>query len=292
MADEEADYKIITLPTCCVDRKLKSFTFGKNGCYLYDDKYNNVYEIVQYSEDRRSWFVGERVVQNGSLQMVTQVDPLFIILPNLIGDSKLFKSLEDIFGDDKGSTIMIKIFETNKRSDICCIADVKELDNEIYYRLDEKKLITWLKAKVNQIINCLQQMKIEVSVNSTKIAGFSSARDTKTDEKEYIRYAVNLLSKYLPEDVLTSLREIYNLEKEKEIEPETKPIASSTPKGQKRPIDGAKCEPIDNYCKEEVPVNGAAKKAKLSRSQKELEKASKQSGIRSISSFFTKKPSN
>lgn len=53
MADEEADYKIITLPNCCVDRKLKSFTFGKNGCYLYDDKYNNVYEIVQYSEDRR-----------------------------------------------------------------------------------------------------------------------------------------------------------------------------------------------------------------------------------------------
>ena len=229
------------------------------------------------------------VVQDGSLQMITRVDPLFIILPNLIVSKKLFKSLEDIIGEDKGATIMIKIFETNEKT-ISLIADVKELDNEIYYRLDEKKLILWLKAKVNQIIKCLQHLNINVSSTSTKVANFSSARETKADEKDYVGYALNLLSKYLPEDIFTSMSEIYHLKEE--VEPEPKPVTNSTPKGQKRPIGGVKCEPIDNYCTEEVPVNGASKKARLTRSQKELEKASKQSGIRSISTFFTKKPSN
>ncbi|XP_015786306.1 ribonuclease H2 subunit B [Tetranychus urticae] len=288
MTSEDRDYKVITLPRACLGKKLKSFKFGKDGSYLFDAEYSNVYEVVEYKEQNRSWFMGDIVIKDGSLLMITRVDPLFLILPCLIENKQVFATLQGITEENTGASTLIKALIPNEREIMSSVAETKDFEDEIYYRLDEKKLMIWLKAKVKNVVKCLKAIGVDVSQKSNKVNKFVSGRQEETNEKDYIIYALNLLAKYLHDDHLKALQETYNVKINAEPEPESK----ATPKGTKRSFNETKtekCEPIENYYSTETHTNGESKKVKMSRSQKELQQAANKSGVRKISQFFKKK---
>ena len=69
---------------------------GEGAQYLLNTSSSTLYEILNFREDNRTWFLGDRIVDDGSLLLSTPVDPTFIILPSLIRDRnyKTFVSRE------------------------------------------------------------------------------------------------------------------------------------------------------------------------------------------------------
>lgn len=60
---------------------------GQPTKYCLDDLKNKIYELVTFSEPYRSWFIGETVKSDGSLLMVTPVNPIFLGI-SFIQDTK------------------------------------------------------------------------------------------------------------------------------------------------------------------------------------------------------------
>lgn len=64
----------------------KSFTFltlphpstGIPSKYCLDNVKKKIYETVTFSEEYRSWFIGESVKSDGNLIMVTPINPLLL----------------------------------------------------------------------------------------------------------------------------------------------------------------------------------------------------------------------
>ena len=49
----------------------------------------DLYEVVRYIEDHRSWFIEDTVKSNGNFYMISKFDPLFLVLPFLRAAKKL-----------------------------------------------------------------------------------------------------------------------------------------------------------------------------------------------------------
>lgn len=66
---ENDSFTIITLPHPADGRPTK---------YSLDEKHKKLYEVVSYSEPHRSWFIGESVKSDGSIQLLTPINPVFL----------------------------------------------------------------------------------------------------------------------------------------------------------------------------------------------------------------------
>lgn len=66
---ENNNFNIITLPHPAGGKPVK---------YCLDDINKKIYEIISYDEPYRSWFIGETVKSDGSVQMCTTIHPIFL----------------------------------------------------------------------------------------------------------------------------------------------------------------------------------------------------------------------
>lgn len=66
---ENSNFNIITLPHPA---------HGKPAKYCLDDAHKKIYEVVTFDEPHRSWFIGETVKSDGSIKMMTLVNPVFL----------------------------------------------------------------------------------------------------------------------------------------------------------------------------------------------------------------------
>lgn len=54
------------------------------GCqFLLCEQSHTLFEIMEFKEEPRSWFIDNTVQQDGTLLISTPVDPIFMILPYL-----------------------------------------------------------------------------------------------------------------------------------------------------------------------------------------------------------------
>ncbi|CAK0787484.1 hypothetical protein CVIRNUC_010704 [Coccomyxa viridis] len=166
---------------------------GEPAEYLLID--GHLQEVNWYKERFRSWFVGDAVLEDGSMYLCTPVDPLFLALPLLessrmqaAGEQGVFCEAEQLLQrEDNPSHAQLAELLQGSFSLLC---DVKSAGGDEYFRLNDEKVLAWLRCKVKVLRNSLVD-----SSNSFAALG--------TDALTV--YVIGLLGEYLSEDWMKRL---------------------------------------------------------------------------------------
>ena len=112
-----------------------------------------------------SWFVGNYVVSDGQLYVMTQVDPLFFLLPKLLKDatdasaSQKWQPLEQIL-EDIPEVIHACLGQDKKQLGHIC--DSYEMDeDEFFFKFSKTKTLKWLEKKQQAIYQVLRKQLLE-----------------------------------------------------------------------------------------------------------------------------------
>eukprot|EP00890_Picochlorum_soloecismus_P000950 jgi/Picsp_1/1856/NSC_05323-R1_ribonuclease h2 subunit b len=137
-----------------------------------------------------SWFVNDSVISDGSLYLWTPVHVVFIMLPALEKAQKqgMFCSLDhvvDFLQGKNGEQHSLLGVVKSKQEDIKQVCEWKENGGEVYFKLDDGKLLEWLSRRVGIIKNHLE------SNDETFRA---------LDSQALSAYAIGILSEYLSDE--------------------------------------------------------------------------------------------
>lgn len=159
-------------------------------------------QVAKPPEERGSWFLGNVVKQDGSVQLVSEVDVIFLVAPLLAtAADKRFVPLSDIWD---GSTHRLNYRKLAKcdLSAVRFVCETKEAGGDMYYRFSESRMLTWMVAKVDRLV----------------------AQQQLTPEE-----AVGLVSQYADKRYEAQLESLYGLDakissKRKSLEPVPAPV--------------------------------------------------------------------
>ena len=170
-----------------------------------------------------SWFVGEEVLCDGSMLLGNRIDPLFLMLSIMAKVSDKFAPLDQIFTEassksenDSNSNSHSHKYSSELlflvRPSIEKICDVNDCmgDDMLLYRLNEGKVLNWLKKKVSRTEGVLATIEAEESqilLEDSNNTNFSKTFNFGDKEKKKQLEAVgqdknkdnseqNILSKY------------------------------------------------------------------------------------------------
>jgi len=245
--------------------------------YAFTPKDSGVFEVNQFSEDKRSWFLDNSVQSDGTLYLTTRVDPLFLILPFIV-KAKHTSPLDQILTDEEYPDIG-RLESCIKSKSVENIADMKTAGSYEVWRYNENKTLEWLGKKVTKLSNHLRERRFNVQQTSVS-ANYIKSCDSEVPESSYLRYAHGMISEYLSEELCMLLEKHLNL---------PALTHSSNQESKEPPSKRQKMssEPLEDYSKDQ-PLNSATKeKTQVSAKSKALATAAK--GSRNIASFFTKK---
>jgi len=198
----ENDPIIISLP------HPKRNTFAK--FIVFNDK---LLEIQRMIEDPSSWFIDNTVQQDGSLYIASPIDPLFLLI-NLLEENRrkteshegYFCELTQILSHSK-CTGFLQLNNIYKDVDLSLICDIRD-GNEPLYRLNDEKLIQWLRCKVKKLIE-----KIEVSpsiIPAAQAVTFRS-KEKKLTKEEILHFSLGLISEYIDSKTLENLSSSFGI---------------------------------------------------------------------------------
>lgn len=279
----------------------------------------------------RTWFIGEEVVADGKLIVMTPMDPMFLLVyllrvPQARDGSKgNFRPMQDIIEEvsttiaDASEKIAQKDPSLNVSADdiisflsldfvqssIKRVCDVKAITDEItVYRYSHDVVLENLKSKVGRLSDPRVAEISRTLVRSLAKDGLMDDGKEELLELGRIKLACELLSQYLPRDILQELIASYDLSKldahvktvrDEElallaVAPDTRKRAKSVAAGdknQKRKKDTKATASADGNAADE----GDKKKKKDAKSSHGVEKLKKANvaGMSKLSTFFTKK---
>lgn len=254
-----------------------------------------IYEVTSYKEDYGSWLINETVQQDGSMKIVTPVDPIFLVLPYLRKAEKQmgkFMTLDQIVTDNNYPQCH-RLLDCGGLSELerCC--DVKGDDDLKAYRYNKEKALDWLKAKVERIAQTLEHSTVHCAASGSQSATFvRSSKGKEATKDDYLRYAVGLISDYLHPELSKELFAFMGIkEVEKSKPPAVKEEAVSEPPAKKAKVakNSSSSEPEEDYSKYFAKDKKEKAKTKMTSGQRQLSKVDK-TGMKSISSFFGKAP--
>jgi len=281
--------KVLVLPEIALDKAAeKNITVVKlihpkteePTCFLYNPHINKLFELLSFNEDHRCWFLGARVIPDGSLQLSTPISPLLLALPYLAKASKLVP-LDQVLEDDRCPSTDSVLLPCLPPSLLSLVADRKGDEDLNVWKFQEDKALEWLHQKVTKITSVLKTQKVDLSGGATSL----NYKTEEGSEVEYQRIALGIIEEYLPKDMADKLVNKLGLPEEKVNKQAggQKRLSSeggdSTPKAKR-----AKVEALEDYSKNDVK---SAIKEEQSAKQKALAQAAK--GTKSISSFFSRK---
>jgi ribonuclease H2 subunit B len=285
MITEESNLEVRTdidcRPAFCQLRHPKS---GEAILYMFTDGGQRVHDVMTFDEDgRRSWFVGNLVLSDGSMIVTTPVDPVFLVLPYLIQASKTgkFMSVECLLVDSELPECR-RLAACCSANELCTVADVKDAGGDCnVYRYNSEKTLVWLRQKVEALVSALQQN--DVNANASVATFIRSKCDAESSNDEYIKYACGMICEYLSNDLSQLLTDSLGLKDDAENY-----ANEDMPHLKRARLESAlPMTPVEDYSMHGA-VAGNRKPEKLTNAQKQLSKVDKK-GIKSISSFFTAK---
>lgn len=241
----------------------------------------SIYELLQFNEKCRSWFINDTVSSNGKIYLTSRIDPLFIFIQYLEKHCKSkAQPLDQILED---SAIVFSKFLKSEQMRL--VADQKGPDDLKAFIYNEEKTIKWLKKKFTLMKDSLTAQKIVGSGVASMNFVKSSLVDDSIDEDAIAETALGIMSEYISLDLIDKLDQIYGIsEKSKQpINQKRKPEEIDKQPDSKK----IKAEEQEKYFNES-PTNTVKTHVaiKVSTKSKALQKASK--GSKNISSFFTK----
>ncbi len=242
----------------------------------------NIFELQKVECAIGSWFVGDAVEPDGDLYVASRVDPVFLMLPDLLKARRkgregagMFVQLDQIA--TRGSALQAVISRVENGAALLeAVCEAKMGWDEKVYRISDAKLMSWLGAKVSRIC--------------AECPHFANDRARTV-------HAVGLLSEYLPDEQLQQL-----IEHQKLTRTDIFPKKRKRSRWQDESVHG---EREDAGAMTSAPAQGKPradpeelrkKRQKLRDKQKRddarKEKARKAAaGTKSIMSFFARKPS-
>lgn len=255
---------------------------GNKQQFLLTHSGEKIFEVLKFTEEPRSWFIEDSVQKDGSLFVITPVDPLFLVLPYLTKYSQKFRTLDQLLLDDEHPPVC-RLTGCLRSDEILNICDVKGDDDLQVFRLNNDKTTAWLKAKVEQTANSLSQSGVHVSKGSQSATFVRSRRHIDATRSDFVRYAFGLVSEYL------SLRWSERLKESLGITDEAQLSSPEEPPTKRAKVTDEIPEATEDYSKEFSKLNSKTESdktaTKLTAAQKSLSKVDKK-GMKSISSFF------
>lgn len=251
-------------------------------------------EINCIRHEYGAWLIGDRLMSDGGCYLCTPVDPVFILLALL----DLQQHQHATCGGGSGRSVMFQ-----EASSLLCIdswpsaaaleevaidclrliCDLKGSGDDCYYRLNEQKVLAWMRCKLRQTIEGLR------AAAPGSVAGLQG--------DDALSYALGFMTEYLSQKRLTQLAESFGLQPTGigSATPATRPaVASSSagaavsatpPHGVAAQEDASQAR--DKACKVMDPKEAARKKQEEGRAEAKAVRLAKQAqGTRKISSFF------
>ncbi|KAF1759570.1 hypothetical protein GCK72_016037 [Caenorhabditis remanei] len=213
------------------------------------------FTILAINDGHRSFFYGESIIENGTVHLIAPFNPIFTCLPFLHKTADKFLEIDEILVDEKFEGIREVARNERILKALESVADVKDVLDVKLYRLNQEKLMEWIKRKFDGL-------KVEMAKDAHK-----SLLDCP---EAFDRHVFQFLIDYLPVDIITAVKSHLKIQE---------PSASENiDQSMKRKA------PEDDEYPDEKPV---VKKPKESIQAKKLQAASK--GTKSISAFFAKK---
>uniref|UniRef100_A0A8C6XH64 Ribonuclease H2 subunit B n=1 Tax=Naja naja TaxID=35670 RepID=A0A8C6XH64_NAJNA len=257
---------------------------GQAALYLFGSDACQIFEIKAFHEEYRSWFIGQEVQYDGRLFFATPMDPLFLVLFYLMKAEKeqgKFQPLDQVLVDEEFSSSIQLLQCTNTSQSIHHIAEQKEIGGKKFFRYSEKKTLTWLNKKVNQLVKVIKENNIPVGEKVQAATFISNNQANSGTEEDYIRYAHGLISEYIPEELSATLANYLRLPQGTDL--------PSEPASKKRKLSDGPVEAEEDYTKFNTgDLKNKKASSKMSAAQKALAKVDK-SGMKTMSSFFRPK---
>ncbi|KAI8822392.1 ribonuclease H2, subunit B [Fimicolochytrium jonesii] len=213
---------------------------------------------------------------DGSLYTASPMDPLFVLLPLLDARRKQtdaaagqYISLDDLlFSEEYRDLSRIGGIE-DLADRLAAVCDTTSPTPDLVcVRLNDEKVVRWMKAKCQRILENFDNYELLDSVRSGE-----EGLEVEQIKTSRLRVAIRLLSEYLRPCWVEKLQDAYGLKNAQDAN------------------DGFVY--FDNVLKRPAPKTGSAqsgadaKKAKLTPGQRSLAKANRE-GMKSITSFFKK----
>ncbi|RXN29001.1 ribonuclease H2 subunit B-like protein [Labeo rohita] len=144
--------------------KLKNPATGSSSLYLFGSGDVSLYEVKAFSEDFRSWFIGQTVQRDGRLLYVTPIDPLFLLLPYIFSAATegKFQQVEQMVMDEDYPGCTRLLHCTQGMNSLHHVADEKEVGGLKFHRYNQEKTLEWLKKKVHRTVSTLKKSNISV----------------------------------------------------------------------------------------------------------------------------------
>ncbi|KAL4537198.1 hypothetical protein Ndes2437B_g08347 [Nannochloris sp. 'desiccata'] len=238
-----------------------------------------IQECSVYQPKFASWFFNDTIQQDGSLYIGTPVDVLFLILPALESTRssggnfcELEHCLEFLCLKPAASESLTDLITPEQMQ---CICDSKQVGDQYYYRLNDARVLAWLGLKADQTKAALVE----------QAAGFAGM-----DHMGLTAYAVGILGEYLSPEWSNKLSKYLGL-----------PQPGGDSGGGTAAANGAAVppplyNPDVTFDRAEAkrprydPKEAAKAKAQAARQEARAAKIAKEaSGMRKLSSFFSKK---
>jgi len=271
-----------------VDTFLHKMPHPQNGVVsLFMFKNKDVYQVMQCKEDYRSWFVDESVQKDGSMYMITPIDPLFLALPYLEKSAaqNIFTTLDNILTDENHPEALIKLEQCLTKKNLLNICNCKGSEDIVAYKSDESRILAWLSLKIHKLADHLSSTALNVGLG-VKVKNFVHVdRDLKQKEEDCKRYAWTMVSDYLPAHWVDKLKENLDI-KDLVKQPVKKQKLNDSTASDKTP--DTKTGIVEDY-RDHSKAKKVAPPAKLTSAQKLIQKVDKK-GMKTMNSFFTSKP--
>ena len=289
-SEDKTDARVLVAPSTALENistdavrivKLRHPRTSQGACFLFNSSNNSVYEMMNYEEEHRSWFLGEKVVSDGRMILVTPVNPVFLILPYIIKAERLVP-LDQMVTDEEFTETDDVLVNSVSEAGLEKVGDRKGSKDLNVWKYNRNKTLEWLERKVRSLGDHFKQC----SFDTTGGASSSIYKTSAADEHEYLRYALGVVQEYLDPALGDDLETKLDLPKV-EVKTGNKRLSSvDVDDEENKPRKKVKTEsgPIEDYSKN---AKKAAVKEEVSAKQKALAQSAK--GTKSIMSFFGKK---
>ncbi|KAL1743831.1 ribonuclease H2, subunit B [Schizophyllum fasciatum] len=264
--------------------------------------------------NERSWFIGDSVVADGRLLVMTPMDPTFLLIPLLTalqsadGSLGQLRPWDDICEDIVAKLSTDPAAPPKDRSTIldaadlsaflqtpCCrsalgnICQCETITPEItVYRYDPARLTAYLQRKVSRLANSDLQERSRTVTRGLAKDGLMEDGMEELLELGRTRAACDLVSQYLPRDVYSALKAAYDfapldahLQTLHEADVAAQAANPKTAKEKKK--GGGAGKGIST-----PSTDSKKRKGKGSQGVEKLKKANTE-GMSKLSSYFTKK---
>ena len=279
-------------------RTCATLTFGTSGTTLLE---LNVFKSTQPSSILLL-HTAQAVLQDGRIFLATPIDPLFFLLPlleNARGASEehkgFYKPLSECFNTDDHALLLeqeiSKLPHLNKR--LSCICDINDNYDEVMVRLNDEKVISWLRRKT-----CALSQHLEtVSGETASQTAASSTSDPCQFEQEvetirpdakadFVAAAIALVSEYLRPPWTKTLVESFGISYDQVVALRQGPKVAADPMSGWRGDIAAEKLVAERGSGQERVVSGSTKASSVA-PRKGISKLQK--GQKTMASFFSKK---